>query len=447
MNTNLPPQHGLGISLCAPVYAYRGRYGPEGSAGAITVASLKCGTGISPSSRKEIFLVVDLSGSMKESIPALQASLRAFRDTIINRASLPDATLPDDMEKIFRDTINVTLIGYSDVAWIIYSTDNTDPSKTWDQCVVDEIREHSSTNIGAGVKLAFDSVNKDRCSWIVVMSDGMPNVGLYQSAESFISLAKNAPPNTRIVTLGYGDEFNAEVMCNLGEFTYIATQEQIPLVFGSLVNEVMNAWGFNASWHIKGYPGFMTDLACIIGAKKVGVLYNEREYMFALKVPDAHLTDFISYGVFTLSFTSVKTLMNVEYYFRIKFIADPPPLSVRQKYYAAAKGRRLNKFHRISIRHNKSSALKFAQELREELKGWTEECALPHKEELLRLMEEFEKVYHGDGESGSYQNLQSTFATRIGDSLRQFTCTVSSEFSTSQQSMCIETSGYATKYM
>ena len=434
------------IEFKVSVYAYSGRYGPESTTGDIVVASINCGTGPSPLSHKEIFLVVDLSGSMRESIPALKASLHAFRDTLINRQQLPKSASADEIEKLFRASVNVTLIGYSTNAWLIYSTDDTDPTQTWDKCIDDEVYSRNSTNIGAGVQMAFNRIHSKRCSWVVVMSDGMPNYGDYQSTESFRVLAKSSPSNTRIITLGYGNDFNANVLCNLGEFTYVATQEQIPMVFGSIINEVVQAWGFDGKWDIEGYPGDMEKVLFVVGAPTFGSLYNERKYVIILLVKDKFL-EFTEKGIINISFTNIENLKTITVPFHIHFVSEIPPASLRQKYYAAAKGRRMERFYRLIQNTDKSKTVAFCTNLKKELEEWTEDCAIKHREELLRLIEDFDTAYRTDGNNLGYKTLRSTVAARSADMSRQTSFTVLEEYTTSQQIAATSTKNYMSSYV
>ena len=435
------------IELQASAYAYSGCYGPKSSTGDIVVASVKCGAGPSPSGKKEIFLVVDLSGSMSSSVPFLRASLKAFRDTLVNRSKLPDGTSDETIEELFRNSFNVTLIGYNEKAWLIYSTDESDPAETWDEAIENQIRAEGCTNMGDGVQMAFDRIRVDRFSWVMVMTDGMSNRGKYQSTDSFGGLALLSPPNTRIITLGYGSEFNASVLCALGEFTYVATREQIPSVFGSIVNEVVQAWGFGGTWNINGYPGNKKDTIYIIGKERFGVLYNEREYMVALRIPPEDFRPLTAAGTMNLEFQLISSSAPVSIPLCFKFVPEEVPLHVRNKYYAAAKGRRLEKFYQLTSNQgniNIAMVRLFCDELKAELKEWTEDCAIEHREELLRLIEKFDTATKT---GGTYTTLSSAAAARATDMNRQTSNTIATEQTAAQISSIDSTARRTTTYI
>ena len=136
------------------------------------------------------------------------------------------------------------------------------------------------TNMGAGIELAYKLKDPSRATWIIVMTDGVSNIGAYQTPDSFKELSRRRPLNSRIITLGYGTEFNAEILKNLGEYTQFDNQEQIATVFGSLAFEVMNTWGFNARISILNKPDEYQMLKIVIGQEDIGSLYPDKIFRY-----------------------------------------------------------------------------------------------------------------------------------------------------------------------
>ncbi len=89
---------------------YKGYYGDPDS-NTLVYNKITIPEGPRPDSRdREIILVVDLSGSMAKDVPHLQASLTAFKDSLV------------ELSESEAD-VNLRMIGYNDKAWEIYSPD------------------------------------------------------------------------------------------------------------------------------------------------------------------------------------------------------------------------------------------------------------------------------------------------------------------------------------
>ena len=414
-------------SLYTQASAHSGRYGQFGKSGNVVYLDINCNKGSSPSNNKEVIFVVDLSLSMQESIPNLQSSLKAFRDAIINRTSnvKPTSIEIQKLDQEFRKKINVSLIGYSNDAQLIYSSEKS--KTTWDDAIDNEIIAKNMTNMGAGIKLAFDITNSDKCTWIIVMSDGMSNKGDCIKKSDFDKLVKQSPKNTRILCMGYGSEFDSEILSSIGEFTHIESSEHIPVVFGSICNEICNTWGFNATSSTRGYKGDTTGFDCIIGDSKIGCLYNGRKYTIGLNIPN-NFTEFVNNGKFVTKFIFVDLMAEGVIETKIQRSDKPPSEKHRELYYAASKGRRLKKLYNVAKDRNTHILKALCKTFRKQLGDWTEKCSLSHKQELLHVITEFENEM--------YDRVSLTALNRYTNMTTQSSNTDVGEF-TSEQSQYV----------
>jgi len=417
------------------VVAYAGRYGPEGCNGDVISTTTKCGdicTSYTPTN-KEVIFVVDCSGSMHESIPELQAGLLAFRDIIIDRNSRDDIRSSEEVEKEFGKTVSARLIVYSDIAREIYPYKSPSGEvRDWNTAVRSMIAS-GLTNIGEGVELAYSKSTPNKCTWIVMMTDGCPNRGNYQSEDSFNILKKRAPSHVRLLTLGYGTEYNSVILMKLGEFTPVESREYIPVVFGSITNELKYTWGFDARWKPKNR---IYGSKYIVGSPTIGCLYKQKKYITGILLENTPV-EWSSIEMM-LSFISVQTMEEISIPFSVKVTNFPPPEEFREKYYLSAKGRRLNKLYEISnmniVRPENIQIV--CKNIRDDIDKWEENCAIPHKEELLRIIETIEYLYTGGASSElEYQYVGYSIASISVDSSRQSSNIIHSEMTTSQNEM------------
>ena len=274
-----------------------------------------------------------------------------------------------DLKKNFREVIQVRLIVYSDTSREIYSHEEC---VTWDDSV-GSISSGEMTNMGDGIDLAYSKVNPNKCTWLIVMTDGIPNKGKYQVKKSFEKLKKQAPPHTRIITLGYGDQYKPSILNSLGEFTHIEDSESIPIVFGSIANEIKYTWVFNVRWHCKkSFAGSKY----IVGTYNVGCLYKQRKYVMGILL-EQNPENWANEGMI-LKFTPVRSMKRMSVNFPIEVLDSPVDEVFRERYYLSAKCRRLNRlqnvYNTVPVFYHK--VLEECMRIRRDLEEWIEECSL-----------------------------------------------------------------------
>ncbi len=383
---------------------YQGRYGVRAiNEGPIVYAQYAADKQPYLNNNKELIFVVDLSASMSPSIHQLRSSLKAVRDTIL---SLTGTTQHN--EKAFRQAANIRLIGFSKDAWEFYSSEDSSEDITWDKIIDKKIIARDATNMGAGLLLAFDRTSVNKATWIVVMTDGHCNRGLYRTCDSFKRLLAKCPQNTQIVTLGYGKNFQPDILQVLGDFTYIEDEEAIPIVLGSLANEFMTSWGFKAKFIIPEYDnqqitanigwgrgskiptsnGFSKGETVwgrvIIGQKDIGALYDQREVAYGYLMSDSvYFEQLPGQQIFVEYISLLDMTVN-----RIELIiakGDQPPQKVREYYYLSAKGRRLMAIYHALYKGRVTHVIPI---IKADIDKWQEDCALSHKEDILAVLEE-----------------------------------------------------------
>jgi len=224
---------------------FKGQYGNSDDTGDLIHVVVNTSQNSDIIKNTSVIFCIDISASMEKSIPIIKSSLLAFRDAVVGKSHKEmEAYTEEERDLLFRKSINLTLITFSMVANIIWSPESNDKFEE----VVHGLNVVSMTNMGDALRLAFETIKAKEFvyNWIVVMTDGESNEGPCRTSASFQQMViKNKPINSKIISLGYGDRFDPEVLHNIGTFVYIEDDEKIPVVFGNLTEEIMNTVGFN----------------------------------------------------------------------------------------------------------------------------------------------------------------------------------------------------------
>lgn len=362
---------------------YVGRYGGASSEGADVVAvTVQCPVRPVSLARKQIIFTVDVSGSMEDELPAVVASLLGARNALLTALGLPVKDMHEHViDAEFVRHCRCCLIVFSDTARCIWdsSTDTIVPFTT----AVRSVMVNSRTNLGEGLLLSFRKTDTECATWIIVLTDGIPNCGLYQREESFAELIKTTPPHTKIVPLGYGNEFDPSVLSSLGAMTYVESREHIASIMGSIMGEIATCYGLEgtitcdtAPTIVNGTIARIGHIRDIVGSPRMGALYSERCFTYAV-VNSASRSgtftyfDFESWGSVTLNFTVEE--------------GGAPPPSLRSHYFMAAKGRLMHDIYRRRNLKTVDEAL--VRHITDKLADWTDPLAAEDKEEILRALD------------------------------------------------------------
>ena len=240
--------------------------------------------------KKSVIFVVDISVSMLDTMQSLKASIRTFRDLICGRKNSKQDPITDEK---FRECLpSFHLITFSDDAKLRWSNADSTRTVSFDE-LVDSLDVENSTNMGAGIEMAYSLCptstvhtlqgSDARATWIVVLTDGESNRGKYQSKDAFSQLASEKPANTKIVSLGFGDDFNVDILDVIGNFTYLENRESIPSFMGAFVDEVSSCSIINVGISFPQRPSDEeTDIdnSIIFGSRDIGWFSAGRKYQF-----------------------------------------------------------------------------------------------------------------------------------------------------------------------
>jgi hypothetical protein len=226
--------------------SYYGRYGRLGDMANIIHVNISY---IEPDIAKTIYnkpyivLAIDISGSMEESMKNVISSLLAFRDAIVGKShKYMDKLTPEARDNILRDKVNLRLITFSNTAQEVWSNESED---TFEDIVIN-LDTEAMTNMGDALNLALSDITYEDFCWVIVMTDGESNTGPQRTSQSFYKLVKEKKPdNCKIISLGYGDRFDPEILNIIGTFVYVNNSEMIPVVLGNIAYEITNAQAYN----------------------------------------------------------------------------------------------------------------------------------------------------------------------------------------------------------
>lgn len=350
----------------AVTYYPKTRYGVSGiNEGPLMVCSMAAFEPTSESLasiaiHKSLILVIDVSASMRDVMPKIRSSILALRDLV--------------------GTIDIQLITFSDTAKVLWPNADKTSILTFDE-VVGSLDVEGSTNMGDGITTAINRVDPKKATWMVVFTDGESNRGSHQSIDSFRELARRVPPNVKVITIGYGTDYNPDVLTTLGDFTYIEDAESIASVMGAISHEISVATVCGASFTYPKECGRM-----VVGRQSPGVVCSDRPYLAAFVPPmgASHEIEQLTFR-FTVIAPGGLAFSTQDVYPAI-CLAREAPLEVRGGYYGAAAARRIQNLYLVAQRE-RSLLEHRIREVKEELKRWSEEVAVEHRETVLRIAE------------------------------------------------------------
>lgn len=215
--------------------------------------------------RKRVIFCLDLSNSMKDSLYILKSALSTF-ETYVNLCFMDIDQLNDEIEfldkkieyiekkikefengedesfdpeieqfisewklkrdVLFRQNIDCTLIGFNSSAKLIWDNDSEESFSN----SVESFSTGPLTNLGAGLEMAFECAKKNddkEENIIIIFSDGSSNKGAFRNGRDFKELMKETPDNTKIITIGYKDDIDTEILKEIGNFVYVENGSEL----------------------------------------------------------------------------------------------------------------------------------------------------------------------------------------------------------------------------
>ncbi len=253
---------------------YRGRYGGTDNVGEFVDVSISPGELPVSNKNKDVYLLLDVSGSMHKSIDLLKASLRALRDTLIGR---DENTPSSDLESMITESVDLNVITFSSEVRPIWPHQG----HTFEGAV-DHIRAEGCTNIGDALALAINmaKAREGKASWIILMSDGIPNKGICQTEESLKELASSKPPNTKIYTIGYGENHKEDILRAVGTYVNVPNVEEMAGVFGSISAEIMTSVWADVRVEVKGMLSIDNGKKVVAGNGGIDAIYSTSDYHY-----------------------------------------------------------------------------------------------------------------------------------------------------------------------
>ncbi len=413
------------MSLNVTAKSFTGKYGDEGDEGDIIHVQIEMNNDDIFFTGKEVIFLIDISGSMESSMKKVKSSLLAIRDSIVGKSSLEMMKLePDERDNLFRNTINVRLITFSNDATEVWSRES---DSTFENAVIN-LHTEAMTNMSDGLKMAFEKVHPDLFTWIIVMTDGESNMGPCRTANSFQKfVTRTKPLNSKIVTLGYGNKFDPEVLDVVGNFVYLENAEMIPVVLGNLAEEIMTSIGFNCTIDTPTIttinnpntnnpnPTELTELTddtiidagdnnqiyqgkILVGNRVVGSLCNNRIYNYIYR-PHGHKcnNDMIrKYNKVTICYTNIRNGDRIEKEYDIYHTDEVPSDKIRDLYFNSKKKHLMYRIYKVinTYGDNKKYIKKELEMIKKAIESWEDDSiADPHADEIYKLIEDVHKEH------------------------------------------------------
>nr|QBK92696.1 MAG: von Willebrand factor type A domain protein [Pithovirus LCPAC401] len=177
---------------------------------------------------REVILIIDISGSMKDIIDTVRLSIESF-ENVIDKEIQDIRQANNDEQK----NIPITLIIFNDKAEIL-------------ERGIDKIKPKGRTNISKAIDLAFDIKSENKMTWIILFSDGCPNIGI-TTEEGFRNLVSMKPKRTKIICAGFEQYSPSNILAILGDFKFIQNEKDIDPFFKSVAFEIITATHVNFS--------------------------------------------------------------------------------------------------------------------------------------------------------------------------------------------------------
>lgn len=392
--------------LIVTAKTYSGCYGGEtANIGDSVIVKLQCGVRTASLARKQIIFVVDESGSMCNTMPSVKASLFAARNALLRLLEC-DSADEEERDRIFTQECNSCIITFSDVATCKWDSAASLSARSINSetipfsHAVNGLQSGASTNMGDALIMVFDKKLPQHATWIIVLTDGVSNKGPCQTAQSFKDLMSQLPINTKIIPLGYTTEFAPEILSILGDMTYLDSQESIAETLGAIMAEIVTCFGINAKIYLPAparqvidpnemivVPDNIAVPRDIIGSKHIGCLFNERKFIYGHlpwgNTTNAALSQY--HGLKgSISYYDIANRYIVETPFSIREGSSTTPDEIREAYFESSKARLILDIY--YHKQTKTFSPQYIACVKAKLADWRHPSAIPHREELLRIL-------------------------------------------------------------
>lgn len=216
------------------------------------------GNYIAPEDRDPVFLtfVIDVSGSMDR-----EDRLELVKDTL-------DVLLGE-----LREDDRVAIVVYSDASRVVLEPTPASDLDTI-QSAIRALRPEGSTNVEDGLRLAYDlaAENKrdDENTRVIVLSDGVANVGQTGPDAILERIAAGVDDGITLSTIGFGmGNFNDVLMERLandgdGNYFYVDNMRQARRVFVHNLTGTLQVIGYDAKVQVE-FNADVTDRYRLIG--------------------------------------------------------------------------------------------------------------------------------------------------------------------------------------
>lgn len=243
-------------------------------------------------------IVIDRSGSMEEQ-NKMEFAKKAF-------ASLVDQLHPDDI---------LSIVIYDDVIDVVRRAAKVGRNRSAIKRLIDEVYPRGSTNLGgglvAGLKQAERFAGKEYINRVVLLSDGLANVGVTDQTELNSIARKYRNRSISVTTMGVGLDYNENLMMGIsesggGNYYFIEHPNSLASMVRQEFDMVSSVLAQNASIYLKLGSGVHVNdvVGCEFRSETeryiipVGDLYaNEtREFTVELSIPSGTETKVVTTG-------------------------------------------------------------------------------------------------------------------------------------------------------
>lgn len=174
---------------------------------------------------KDVIIVLDKSGSMEgEKFEQAQEAVRY----ILERLN------PTDRFNLVAFSTGVELFANN-----MRSIDSVDNAIHW----VDQLKSEGSTDINRALLEASASLENERPSYLIFLTDGLPTVGEVESDKILANLIDFTPNNLRLFTFGVGYDVDTYLLDSLaqahhGKSTYVVPGEPLGEIVSTFYNNI-----------------------------------------------------------------------------------------------------------------------------------------------------------------------------------------------------------------